>query len=99
MAVDVLENAHRLGPVAHGVAFHGRAQRAHNLSMVTLGGGFPTRYLKDVPTVKSYGTSIFRALRKHFGNAIPETIIEPGRGMGGNAGVIEAEVVLVARKS
>ena len=42
-----------------------------------------------------YGRAIFRALRKHFGNQIPETIIEPGRGMVGNAGVIEAEVVLI----
>ena len=46
-----------------------------------------------------YGSAIFRGLRKHFGNAIPETIIEPGRGMVGNAGVIEAEVVLVSKKS
>jgi ornithine decarboxylase len=122
MAVDVLEHAHRLGLVAHGVSFHvgsqqrrtqswdgalksaaaifrACAERGINLSMVNLGGGFPTRYLKEVPAVKSYGTAIFRALRKHFGNAIPETIIEPGRGMVGNAGVIEAEVVLVARKS
>ena len=67
--------------------------------MVNLGGGFPTRYLKEVPAVEAYGRSIFRALRKHFGNAIPETIIEPGRGMVGNAGVIEAEVVLVSQKS
>ena len=48
---------------------------------------------------RAYGRSIFRALRKHFGNAIPETIIEPGRGMVGNAGIIEAEVVLVSKKS
>jgi ornithine decarboxylase len=74
-------------------------ERGMTLAMVNLGGGFPTRYLKSVPTVKSYGASIFRALRKHFGNRIPETIIEPGRGMVGNAGVIEAEVVLVSRKS
>ena len=67
--------------------------------MVNLGGGFPTKYLKNVPTVKTYGKAIFRALRKHFGNRIPETIIEPGRGMVGNAGVIEAEVVLVSKKS
>jgi ornithine decarboxylase len=70
-----------------------------NLSMVNLGGGFPTRHLREVPAVEAYGRSIFRALRRHFGNRIPETIIEPGRGMVGNAGVIEAEVVLVARKS
>ena len=74
-------------------------ERGINLSMVNLGGGFPTKYLKNVPTVKTYGTAIFRSLRKHFGNAIPETIIEPGRGMVGNAGVIEAEVVLVSKKS
>jgi ornithine decarboxylase len=67
--------------------------------MVNLGGGFPTKYLKDVPAVKAYGQAIFRSLRKHFGNRIPETIIEPGRGMVGNAGVIEAEVVLVSKKS
>src|SRR6266852_5733386 len=74
-------------------------ERGLNLTMVNLGGGFPTKYLKNVPTVKTYGSSIFRALRRHFGNRIPETIIEPGRGMVGNAGVIEAEVVLVSKKS
>jgi ornithine decarboxylase len=67
--------------------------------MLNLGGGFPTRYLKHVPPVRAYGQTIFRALRRHFGNRIPETIIEPGRGMVGNAGIIEAEVVLISRKS
>src|SRR2546423_6684048 len=78
--------------------FRDWAQRGINLSMVNMGGGFPTKYLKDVPPVVQYGRSIFRALRKHFGNQIPETIIEPGRGMVGNAGVIETEVVLISRK-
>ena len=79
--------------------FRACAERGIALSMVNLGGGFPTKYVRDVPPVESYGRSIFRALRKHFGNAIPETIIEPGRGMVGNAGMIEAEVVLVSKKS
>src|SRR6202008_698184 len=57
-------------------------ERGMNLSMVNLGGGFPTKYLKNVPTVKTYGAAIFRALRKHFGNRIPETIIQPGGGRG-----------------
>ncbi len=74
-------------------------ERGINLAMVNLGGGFPAKYTKSVPSVKTYGSAIFKALRKHFGNRIPETIIEPGRGMVGNAGVIEAEVVLVAKKS
>ena len=73
-------------------------ERGIELAMVNLGGGFPTKYLKSVPSVRTYGSAIFKALRKHFGNRIPETIIEPGRGMVGNAGVIEAEVVLVSKK-
>jgi ornithine decarboxylase len=79
--------------------FRDCAERGINLSMVNMGGGFPTKYLKEVPPVVQYGRSIFRALRKHFGNQIPETIIEPGRGMVGNAGVIETEVVLISKKS
>jgi ornithine decarboxylase len=75
------------------------AERGIHLSMVNLGGGFPTKYLKSIPAVEAYGEAIFRALTKHFGNRIPETIIEPGRGMVGNAGVIESEVVLVSKKS
>src|ERR1051325_9572966 len=74
-------------------------ERGINLTMVNLGGGFPTKYLKNVPSMKTYGNAIFRSLRKHFGNRIPETIIEPGAGMVGGAGIIEAEVVLVSKKS
>ncbi|WP_207484605.1 type III PLP-dependent enzyme [Arenibaculum pallidiluteum] len=70
-----------------------------NLRMVNLGGGFPTRYRTDVPDSGAYGTAIDEALRRHFGNRIPETIVEPGRGMVGNAGVIQSEVVLISRKS
>jgi ornithine decarboxylase len=69
------------------------------LRMVNLGGGFPTRYLRDVPTTDTYARAIEGAVRRHFGNEIPETIIEPGRGMVGGAGVIKAEVVLISRKS
>ena len=69
------------------------------LRMVNMGGGFPTRYLKDVPAAEAYGQAIFAALSKHFGNAIPETIVEPGRGMVGNAGVIKSEVVLISKKA
>ena len=79
--------------------FRDCAERGIHLSMVNLGGGFPTKYLKNVPAVEAYGESIFRALSKHFGNRIPETIIEPGRGMVGNAGIIESEVVLISKKS
>ncbi|HYD70687.1 type III PLP-dependent enzyme [Azospirillum sp.] len=70
-----------------------------DLGMINLGGGFPTRYRSDVPETTAYGQAIFDSLRRHFGNHLPEAIVEPGRGMVGNAGIIESEVVLVSRKS
>jgi ornithine decarboxylase len=79
--------------------FRELGERGIQLRMVNLGGGFPTRYLKEVPTVKNYAMAISGALRQHFGNRIPETIIEPGRGMVGNAGIIKTEIVLISRKS
>ncbi|MEQ8349070.1 MAG: type III PLP-dependent enzyme [Sneathiellaceae bacterium] len=75
------------------------SERGIQLSMVNLGGGFPARYLKDVPAAEVYGQSIYSYIRQHFGNRLPKTIIEPGRGMVGGAGVIKAEVVLISRKS
>jgi ornithine decarboxylase len=69
------------------------------LSMVNLGGGFATRYRTDVPEAELYGMAILDSLRQHFGNRLPETIVEPGRSMVGNAGVIQSEVVLISRKS
>jgi ornithine decarboxylase len=74
------------------------SERGIQLRMVNLGGGFPAKYLKKIPLVKTYGRAIHSALRKHFGNQIPETILEPGRGMVGDAGIIKAEVVLISRK-
>jgi ornithine decarboxylase len=79
--------------------FRACAERGIALSMVNLGGGFPARYVRKTPKLESYGKAIFRALRKHFGNDLPNTIVEPGRGLVGNAGIIEAEVVLVAKRS
>ena len=78
--------------------FRELSERGIRLRMVNMGGGFPAKYLKKIPVVKSYGRAISSALRKHFGNRIPETIIEPGRGMVGDAGIIKAEVVLISRK-
>jgi len=75
------------------------AKEGISLKMVNMGGGFPTRYLKDVPSAQAYGMAIFDALSRHFGNRIPETIIEPGRGMVGNAGFLRTEVVLVSKKA
>ncbi|MBV8616004.1 MAG: type III PLP-dependent enzyme, partial [Acetobacteraceae bacterium] len=69
-----------------------------NLRMMNLGGGFPIRYRDDVPEIDSFGRAIMHAMTAHFGNALPEILIEPGRFLVGDAGVVSAEVVLVSRR-
>jgi ornithine decarboxylase len=69
-----------------------------NLRMMNLGGGFPTRYRDDVPEIDQFGNAIMTAMTAHFGNALPEMVIEPGRFIVGDAGVVSAEVVLVSRR-
>jgi ornithine decarboxylase len=69
-----------------------------NLRMMNLGGGFPTRYRDDVPEIDQFGNAIMRAMTEHFGNALPEILIEPGRFVVGDAGVVSAEVVLVSQR-
>lgn len=67
--------------------------------MVNLGGGYPVRYKAEVPEIDDFGSAIMGAMVEHFGNAIPEIVIEPGRFLVADAGAISAEVVLVSRKA
>ena len=69
------------------------------LKMLNLGGGFPAHYRDDVPEFDAFARTIMKAMTRHFGNALPEMLIEPGRSIVGDAGVLESEVVLVATRS
>ncbi len=69
-----------------------------NLRMVNLGGGFPIRYRDEVPPIDAFANAIMGAMVEHFGNDLPDILIEPGRAVVGDAGVVSAEVVLVSRK-
>jgi ornithine decarboxylase len=70
-----------------------------NLRMVNLGGGFPVRYRDSVPCIDDFASAIMDAMTAHFGNALPEMLIEPGRCLVADAGVVASEVVLVSRRS
>jgi ornithine decarboxylase len=69
------------------------------LRMIDLGGGFPAEYAPGVAGIEAYGAAIAEAMNTHFGAQWPRLIIEPGRYMVADAGVIDAEVLLVSRKS
>ena len=81
-----------------GMLFTDLRDAGVNVRMVNLGGGFPVRYRDEVPGIDRFADAIMHAMTEHFGNALPEMVIEPGRSVVGDAGVVSAEVVLVARK-
>jgi len=70
------------------------------LKMLNMGGGFPADYVEPTDTLAQYAEDISRFLDNNFKGEWPEeVIIEPGRSMAGNAGVIVAEIVNIAKKS
>lgn len=70
-----------------------------HLKAINMGGGFPADYLIKSNALSVYAEEINRYLGSHFGDAIPEIYLEPGRGLVGDAGVLASEVVLIAKKS
>jgi ornithine decarboxylase len=69
------------------------------LKLINLGGGFPANYLTKTHGLATYAEEIIRYLHEDFGDDLPEIILEPGRSLVANAGVLVSEVVLISRKS
>ncbi len=74
------------------------AQQGINLEAIDIGGGFPAHYIHPTPTIQEYANGVKLYLQKHF-RKIPEIIVEPGRSITGDSGVIISEVINVATKS
>ena len=75
------------------------AEAGVKLRMVNIGGGFTAHYRTDAPDQHDHAAAVVQALTQHFGNRMPEVIVEPGRSLVGDAGVIQSEVVLISKKS
>lgn len=69
------------------------------LEMMNMGGGFPANYLQKTNEFNVYAEEIKRFLKEDFGESAPRVILEPGRSLVGDAGVIVSEIVLISRKS
>jgi len=69
------------------------------LKMINLGGGFPANYLTKTNELSDYAEEITRFIREDFGDEFPEIILEPGRSLISNAGILVSEIVLISRKS
>ena len=69
------------------------------LSMINMGGGFPASYIDPTNELSEYASEITRYLSDDFGDDIPEIILEPGRSLVGDSGILTSEVILTSRKN
>ena len=85
-----------VAPVAAAASVF-RQLRAFGLrpSVLDLGCGFPAAHEGGAPDLATYGRAIDAALNAYFGAERPHTIIEPGRGVVGDAGTLVTSVIAV----
>lgn len=69
------------------------------LKLINMGGGFPAHYLRPTQEITTYTKEITRRLKEDFKDNFPEIIIEPGRSLVADSGVIVTEIVLSSKKS
>lgn len=69
------------------------------LSLINMGGGFPANYISRTNNLETYAKEITRYLKDDFGDELPTILLEPGRSLVGDAGILVSEVVLVSQKS
>ncbi len=69
------------------------------LKMINLGGGYPASYVDPAYSIEEYSTEIQRFISEDFGDHIPQLVMEPGRSLVADAGLIVAEVVNIAKKA
>jgi ornithine decarboxylase len=89
------------GPaIAHAAwVYRGCAHQGVHLELLNLGGGLPAHYREPIQPLAAYAEAIEAALNREFGSARPHIIIEPGRYLVGDAGVLRTEILLISRKS
>lgn len=69
------------------------------LDLIDMGGGFPANYISKTNEMDVYAGEIRRYLREDFGEDVPEIILEPGRSLAAESGILVTEVVLISQKS
>ena len=68
------------------------------LSLVDLGGGLPAHYVQPVDELDEYAARIKGYIDKHFPGEKPRFVMEPGRSLTADSGILAATVVEVEKK-
>lgn len=78
--------------------FEAAEKEGITLDFVNMGGGFPAHYTQPVEETSFYAEEITGYLREFFGETFPKVIIEPGRYMAGDAGILVSEIIMISHK-
>jgi ornithine decarboxylase len=70
-----------------------------NLQMINIGGGFPSGYLQPTKNLETYSKEVTRFLKEDFGENLPEIIVEPGRSIVGDSGIMVTEAIMISEKT
>jgi ornithine decarboxylase len=68
-----------------------------DLEVINIGGGLPAQYQEQIPTLETFAETIQTALHSYMPGL--RVMLEPGRSLVADAGVIQSEVVLIRQKS
>ena len=79
--------------------FDAVAEEGIELKMINIGGGFPANYVDPTFDVSDYTNEIIRFIKEDFGDHLPQIILEPGRSLVADAGLLVSEIVNISRKS
>jgi len=79
--------------------FDAVAEEGIELKMINIGGGFPANYVDPTFDVTDYTNEITRFIKEDFGEHMPHIILEPGRSLVADAGLLVSEIVNISRKS
>lgn len=63
------------------------------LDFISIGGGFPARYLENIPSLSEFGRYIKDEIGRNFPSDTLKVGLEPGRAMVAEAGVLVATVI------
>lgn len=76
------------------------AERGHHFYFLDIGGGFPAGHYHDptIPTLDTIGAETMQAVEDYIPHQNPTLILEPGRGLVGEAGRLLVTVVGKAKR-
>ena len=68
-----------------------------NMNLINLGGGYPVRYRKPIPSVEDIEDRIMKAVARWFKTPV-RLVVEPGRFLVGEAGIYVSRVIGKAQR-